>query len=720
MSKAKRTKKASPPAAAAPAPAPPPARLVLDARARAIQATITALPALLVYGLTMAPTVTLVDSGELILSCATLGVAHPPGFPLYTLLGHLFCYLPLGSLAARVTWFSAVSAAGAAMVLTLVAAELVTLTAVPRSHRQSPSRGKDRVEEETPPPSYPLPLFQRLVPPAVGLTFAFSTALWTFAGVAEVYALNTLLLALVILLMLKWIRPAEPARDTPGETGGLLLTAAAITFGLALGVHHVTVLLTLPAFLALAWLARGGRFLRSRPALLAAGAGVAATVLVYAFLPLAAANPEGLNWGNPVSWQRFFWHITGKQYQVNLFSGDAAVVGREIRDFAGWAFWQLTPLGLAGALAGLVSLWKRHRPLCVCLVLVILLNVVYAVNYEIAEDKEAYYLPTYLALAIALGAGALSLVRRVTGRRRWPVFVLAGVVAALPVWNLIRHWPLNDRGNYTLARDYVENMLRGVGPRGLLLTRDWQFYSPYLYLRHLENFRPDAVVVDVNLLRRSWYVEGFLVRQYPEMMKACTPESRRFLEDLRRFETGQSYDAGRIQSRFIALINAMIRFQLPGQEAHLTLPLEDGVGEGLQWIPAGLTMRLLPDDGTGATPFQPPPELNLRGLLDGSAPLDGVAAGKVRPYYALMQANNGRYLGMNNRFEEAYRRLELARRLNPVLDRTYEFKGELLLAEGQAQAAATAFQQALRRNPANTVARQRLQQLQSGAGGRPR
>ena len=49
-----------------------------------------------VYFLTLAPTVTLVDSGELILACHSLGIAHPPGFPLYVLIGHLFTRLPFG------------------------------------------------------------------------------------------------------------------------------------------------------------------------------------------------------------------------------------------------------------------------------------------------------------------------------------------------------------------------------------------------------------------------------------------------------------------------------------------------------------------------------------------------------------------------------------------------------------------------------------------------
>ena len=56
--------------------------------------------ALALYGWTLAPTVTLVDSGELIVAAHSLGVAHPPGFPLYVLLAHLATWVPLGNVAA--------------------------------------------------------------------------------------------------------------------------------------------------------------------------------------------------------------------------------------------------------------------------------------------------------------------------------------------------------------------------------------------------------------------------------------------------------------------------------------------------------------------------------------------------------------------------------------------------------------------------------------------
>src|SRR5437870_8249140 len=84
--------------------------------------------ALLLYSWTLAPTVTLTDSGELIVVAHGLGVAHPPGFPLWVILAHLASLVPLGNVAVRINFSSALFAALASAILTLVVAELMITT----------------------------------------------------------------------------------------------------------------------------------------------------------------------------------------------------------------------------------------------------------------------------------------------------------------------------------------------------------------------------------------------------------------------------------------------------------------------------------------------------------------------------------------------------------------------------------------------------------------
>src|SRR6202023_1915021 len=81
--------------------------------------------ALFLYSWTLAPTVTLTDSGELIVVAHGLGVAHPPGVPLWAILAHLASLVPLGNVAVRINFSSALFAALASAMLTLVVADLM-------------------------------------------------------------------------------------------------------------------------------------------------------------------------------------------------------------------------------------------------------------------------------------------------------------------------------------------------------------------------------------------------------------------------------------------------------------------------------------------------------------------------------------------------------------------------------------------------------------------
>ena len=88
--------------------------------------------ALAVYSWTLAPTVTPTDSGELILAAYGLGVAHPPCVPLWIMLTHIASLVPVGNVALRINFSSAVFAALACATLTLVVAEL--LIEIGRAH----------------------------------------------------------------------------------------------------------------------------------------------------------------------------------------------------------------------------------------------------------------------------------------------------------------------------------------------------------------------------------------------------------------------------------------------------------------------------------------------------------------------------------------------------------------------------------------------------------
>src|SRR5213075_2600909 len=228
------------------------ARTISFSRAELFCAGIVFLVALLLYGWTLAPTVTLTDSGELIVVARGLGIAHPPGVPLWIILAHLASLVPFGNVAQRINFSSALFAALACAMLTLVVAELI-ITASYLAAAKRRKRGTKKTEE--------LGVTDRVVAaPALGagLLMAFSRTLWFYATITEVYALNTLLILAIFFLMLRWRRriiadrrdigaAMDAGHATSAITGhDTFLYAAALVFALALGVHHVTVALVLP------------------------------------------------------------------------------------------------------------------------------------------------------------------------------------------------------------------------------------------------------------------------------------------------------------------------------------------------------------------------------------------------------------------------------------------------------------------------------------------
>src|SRR5919106_1085625 len=499
------------------------------------------LVALAVYSWTLAPTVTLTDSGELIVAAYGLGVAHPPGFPLWVVLAHLASLVPVGNVAARINFSSAVFAALACALLTLIVAELLVTAfcfAAPR-RRNKPARRAGNIET-----SKASGFFMFAPAVGAGLLMAFSRTLWSYATITEVYALNALLILLVFFLVVRWRRRIiETRMDSSAAitTYDRWIYAAAFVFGLAMGVHHVTVALTLPAIAVVVYKTEGLKFFASRRLLYAALISIGALILVYSYLPWAASRSPAMNWGNARSLQEVWWHITGRQYRV-FFSFSPAAMGGQFVEFCRmvlreFAFTWL-PLPLFLAVAGLASAYRRDRTAFWFLLLIVLADLAYALSYEIAEDKDAYYLPAFISIAIAAGLGIRWLIQIAASRRSpmWPPSMAAATAIVLTsATAFAANWPFNNRRHYFVADDYVENLFSTIAPNGLLLTQDWQVASPMLYAQEIEQRRRDVKVVDINLLRRSWYFD-YLNQAHPGLMERSREKIAPYVKLLKQWE----------------------------------------------------------------------------------------------------------------------------------------------------------------------------------------
>ena len=511
---------------------------------------------------------------------------------------------------------------------------------------------------------------------AAGLLLAFSRTLWSYGTIAEVYALNTFLILLILLLMLRWrrrivedVRSANVLARGRGAKPAVtdhdsLLYAAAIVFGLALGVHHVTVALVLPALAVLVYQTQGFGFFASRRLLYAALVSFAALIVVYSYLPFAAARDPLLNWGDPRTLGAVWAHITGKQYQVFL-SFSPSIMGDQLLQFGRLLLREFgvpwMPIALAVAIAGFVSAWKRDRVTFFWLVAVVVGNLAYTLNYEIAEDKDAYYLPVFVALAVAAGLGFHFIFRMASAEPSSAVsrVMLSIAVFFVPALGLATNWAFNNRRDDFIAHDYVENIQGTIEPNGLLLTADWQVASPMLYTREIEDLRPDIKAVDVLLLRRSWYFD-YLRRAYPGMIARTQNEVDVYLAQLRNWEKdpdAYAHSAAltrQISEAFNTLLRSLVARELEVAPVYVTSEIyanRDSVERDLtQWlnqnfqgVPKGLVFQLFRDGD-----FHDPGELQLktRGLTGGIPRFeeDDVVKVKVIPAYRTMLENRALYL----------------------------------------------------------------------------
>lgn len=187
--------------------------------------------ALIVYAMTMEPTASFWDCGEFIASAYKLQVGHPPGAPLFAMIGRLFA-LGAGGDVTKVAWMiNLLSAAASALTIAFL---FWTVTALVQKLYQEQSKDKT-IEWDA----------GKLIA-AIGAAFisamayTFSDTFWFSAVEGEVYASSSLFTAVVFWAILKWDQVADEPK------GDRWIVLIAYLMGLSVGVHLLN-LLTIPA-----------------------------------------------------------------------------------------------------------------------------------------------------------------------------------------------------------------------------------------------------------------------------------------------------------------------------------------------------------------------------------------------------------------------------------------------------------------------------------------
>lgn len=559
-----------------------------------------------------------IDRGELAAVATTLGVAHPTGYPLFTLLGHLATRL----VPARPVLVLNVLAA---LLAALGAAALVAL------YDELLRRGDGA----------PGPAGRRATAAAAGaLLTATGTVWWQQANGWEVYALQALLLPAALALGLRWLR-----------VGGL---AAGLAFAFALGLtftNHLTAVLTLPALAALL-LADPRRGARLRECLPMAGAFAIALTL-YAYLPLRAAQHPLFDWNEPTTLARFVGHVTGREFRSWMFAnGEEAL--RQMRYVSRRLPGELTWPGFVLALAGFASLARRDPRGAIVTLLLLVACVVYACGYGI-RDIDAYLLTAVLAL----GAWAASAAHAALGGRFARIALPA--LAVLVLANAALHRDACDEHDLTLPEDMARAQLEALPPNAVLFDAQWDYtLSASLYLQEVEHVRPDVTVIGTGTLPQPWYVRS-LRRRDPALMAPAASEVDAFLAAATPYEEGRAFDAAAIGRPWQAMIDRTLEHALATRPVFATAGVPNAIGARFARVPVGPCFRIVADSAyvpalESSAPFRP-----WRRRLDSYV----ATTSWIR---AVGCASRAQYEWRHGRSQDARRWLEAALRFDPRID----------------------------------------------------
>ena len=577
-------------------------------------AAITSLFVFIIYFSTMAPSVLQIDTGELAAAQALPGIAHPTGYPLFTMLGWLFSLIPLPvSTIFQLNLFAAITTTvGVYFFIKSIYYILNNFSVFEKSVRGSKSKkaksGKKQVETgkakshsaasevfSVNADSQSLPMVFSIVG---GLVLAFGKTVWFQSTSVEVYSLHLALISAALFTLLRAFG-GEVTKSQSHEMNSPDVVTNKVTpksqifdwlvFAGVLALafsNHMTTLLIIPATAYLFFVKfkfqKEGFITLAKMLLLF----FPILILIYLYLPIRAGmNPE-INWGNPIDLERILRHVSGKQYQVWLFSSSEAAAKNFGRFFSGLPseFY----LSLVAVLLGIFYLIQRSTKLLITSLLLIFGTVLYAINYDIV-DLESYFLLAYIGMSILVVFGLMFVYERVNNLK-----ITAAVGAVLVLSQIgFTYGSVNQSGNL-IFEQYTKAILKTAPKNSVIFSYQWDYFlSASYYFQFVENERRDVAIIDKELLRRSWYYQQ-LDNCYPWLTGSYKKEADVFKKEVVPFEKDLPYAAQVIEGAYKDVMLAILLKNYKDRPVFIAPELVDKELANKEFeLPAN--MKLIPD-----------------------------------------------------------------------------------------------------------------------------
>jgi len=542
--------------------------------------------------ITLAPTVTLWDAGEFITASKVLGVPHPPGTPLFVLVGHVWAdIVRIGQYAWRLNLMSACFSAAGAGCLFLVAHRLLD--------------GEDRI-------------LRVGGAAAAAILSAFAFTEWQNSNETEVYTFATFSIAAICWLCLRW-------RDVRGTARAphillLIVYIAALSIG-----NHLLALLVGPAVslfiahtlrtnpaadpderkvewaewgtLTALWFVLVAVGLGSTPLLIVGGVlvaggvvacvtadsptfpivaiGVAAAgISIYAFLYIRAGLHPVLNEAAPENWHNLLAVIRREQFGSRglldnpmFFPGPdnpgrtLKMFGQQLLNFFQYCSWQwgralpnipmvfVSLVFVSLGMLGFEFARRRDRGIAYllgALWLVTGIGLVIYMNFKAGfslfwdqypsieqhevRERDYFFVVSFQIWGVFAAFGLVRLVRWVSQVAPARLGIaLASLITIVPFAANFTAASRRHGPDATVARDFAYNLVQSVEPYGVLFAYGDNDTFPVWYLQEVEGIRQDVTLVNLSLANLDWYLSQLASRSARPFDAARAPAFYRTL-----------------------------------------------------------------------------------------------------------------------------------------------------------------------------------------------
>lgn len=489
------------------------------------------------------------DSGELVSEGCTLGIPHPPGYPLYTVI--VFLAVRIGkyvnSNLAPVFWVNLTSCLFGSLSSGILALSLfdvlnqtfdkttVQLRPVTRAFHKSNEKSRNNSSDSM--------SLKALVSVTVGLLHAFSPLAWVYHVTAEVFALHNFFVALIIHASVQ----LSFLKDSSSLYGGAFIC------GLAMTNQHTSILLSIPMVCWVFYVIR----MTMEILFTAAFFFLSGIIMMYSYMyTIARMYPHPGSWGDISTFSGLVNHIQRKDYGTfQLYSGnDNGAEGMILRCYY-WAedfmFHQTVPIVGFAFLVGCFVLWndvhleqrnnnkitvtKRVREPSVglkvvqvgvgaalffslCFYLVVfhsLSNLPLHVPLYFGIHQRFWMQPNMIAFFIS-GIGMNHVLQN--GFRKFSKFIVIFHVIPLILIGKVffTSFPIADQSENAFFSSYARSILKSLPESSLLLINYDQQWTSVRYLQECENIRPDVISINLSMMSYPWW--GTKHDLYPKLV----------------------------------------------------------------------------------------------------------------------------------------------------------------------------------------------------------